>query len=335
MRYSCFSVLNGRKLLSLILFVLLLPVALNSCSKLLQRDSTSVSRDVIFDGKSLSGLTANEVRIVVEQVAQIKQIQPQEAIIDATTNGVIPGLNGLDLDIEKTVERILQARTGETVDPIYQQIPPAITLVDYKKYPIFQGNSSKRQVTFIINVAWGNEYLQEMLDVLKEASAQATFFLVGRWVYANQEEAKMISAAGFEIASHGYSDAISMGQATKAVIEKDIALAAHTIETVCNTKPLYFSPHRGELSPLVLEAASAQNQQVIMWTIDTVDWKLPGVDTMIKKIVANAKGGSLILMHPTEQTAEFLRQVIPTLRNMGLEPVTLTELLSPVRVLKE
>ena len=115
----------------------------------------------------------------------------------------------------------------------------------------------------------------------------------------------------------------------------DISKAAAVIEEVCGKRPVYFSPHRGELSEEVLQAAASLGNRTIMWTVDTVDWKLPGVAVMLEKILSQAEGGSLILMHPTEQTADFLRQVIPALRAKGLEPVSLSKLLSPLRTLKE
>ncbi|NLN06601.1 MAG: polysaccharide deacetylase family protein [Firmicutes bacterium] len=329
MRYSSFTAVSGRKLLSVILILLILPYGISSCTGLLRRKTQKVAEGVVLGDVPLGGLTAAESRVVIEQLARIRNVPPVDACLDETTGGVIPALCGLEIDVDATLERVLAAGRGEMVVPHVRSVPPAVTLADFKQYPVYRGNPAKKQVAFLINVAWGNEFLPEMLEVLREAGAQATFFLVGRWVENNRQEAEMLAASGFEIASHGYSDAISLGEAPLSVVEEDLRRAGEIITAVCGKRPQYFSPHKGELSPSVLAAAAAQNYRVIMWTLDTVDWKLPGVDAMYEKIIQGAEGGSMILMHPTEQTAAFLRRIIPALREKGLEPKTVGQLLSP------
>ena len=60
-------------------------------------------------------------------------------------------------------------------------------------------------VAFLINVAWGNEYIPEILKVLNEQQIKATFFFDGSWVKKNPDLAKMIKEAGHEIGNHAYS----------------------------------------------------------------------------------------------------------------------------------
>ena len=335
MRHRIFGTLNGRKLLCILILIMFLPLALNYAAKKSLRREPVIAEGVELLGKPLGGLTPAAAETVLEQIAAVHHFPPVNAVIDEKTKGVIPEINGLQLDVDATMTKILQTQKGETVTPHYRQVAAPVTLKDFPDYPVYQGNPAKKQVVFLINVAWGNEYLPDLLVALKEADAQGSFFLVGRWVEGNQKEAEMIAEAGFEIASHGYSDAISLQNADKETISADLRKATQVIESACKVKPQFFSPHRGELSPLVLQAAAEQNLRVIMWTLDTVDWQLPGVEKMLEKILGNVKGGDLILMHPTEQTPEFLRLVIPELRNRGLEPVTLSELLNPARQVKE
>lgn len=335
MRYRYFSVLSGRKVFSLLVVLLVLPVVFQSCGKFNISEKQTVRQNVYFEGSNLSGLSREEAGVVIARLAEHKRVDPINAVIDSTTKGIIPDVNGYEFDLENTLAQVLLAKENSDVKPVFREIAAENTLAKFPLSPIYQGNPAKKQVTFLINVAWGNEYLEEMLDVLQSADAQATFFFVGRWVRSSQEMAKSISNAGFEVANHGDSDALSMGSATLLDAAADIRKANDTIESICGVRPVYFSPHKGELSENVLQAAASESTRLVMWSLDTVDWKLPGVDWMLNKVVTNVEGGSLILMHPTAQTAEFLRQVIPALREKQLEPVTLTELLSPTRVPKE
>lgn len=60
-------------------------------------------------------------------------------------------------------------------------------------------------VAFLINVAWGNEYLERMLPVLQKHNVEATFFLEGNWVKNNEQLAKKIAEKGHEIGNHSYN----------------------------------------------------------------------------------------------------------------------------------
>jgi peptidoglycan-N-acetylglucosamine deacetylase len=328
-RCRYFKALYGKKLFSLLLVICILPAVFGGGSKYLRRYFSGVSKDVTFNGSDMSGLLREDVNLIVSGMAKTMHTAPVDAAVDEVSGGVIPDINGCGVNIEGTVDAIMAAKKGTVVDAVCLEIPAAVRLDDFPERAVFRGNPQKQQVSFLINVAWGNEYLPEMLKVLTEENAGATFFLVGRWVRQYGELAIAIRDAGFELANHGDSDAANMGSLSVEAAREQISKCTDTIYTTCGVKVQYFSPHKGELGENVLKAAALENTRVIMWTVDTVDWKLPGVENMVNKILANAAGGSLILMHPTAQTAEFLRQVIPALRQMGLEPVMLSTLLSP------
>ena len=88
---------------------------------------------------------------------------------------------------------------------IFKQVKPIIHLEELPPSPIYKGHPDKPMVSFIINVAWGNEYLSSMLATLKEHHVSATFFLEGRWAQKNPELAKMISEAGHEVGNHSFT----------------------------------------------------------------------------------------------------------------------------------
>lgn len=330
-RYRHFSVLSGRRLIIILLLLFFLPVAFQGCGRMSLQNQHLVEANVLLNGNNLGGLTKEEAGAVLNSLAMELRVEPVNAAIDPVTKGVIPDLSGSELDVEATLSLLMQAEANTKVKPVMIDLPAEVSLASFPLHPVFQGNSQKPQVAFLINVAWGNEYLQEILEVLQAADAGATFFLVGRWVRENQEMARMLGNSGFELANHGYSDLLSMSKASFSQAQNDIRQANEIIFEICGVRPSYFSPHKGEFNEHVLKAAAQEKNRTVLWTVDTVDWKLPGVEVMSEKIFANVAGGSLILMHPTAQTAELLRQVIPALRTAGLEPVSLSELLCPSR----
>ncbi len=93
--------------------------------------------------------------------------------------------------------------------------------------------------------------------------------------------------------------------------------------------PRYFTPHKGEFNPLVLEVVSRHAMRTVLWTLDTVDWQNPGVEAMQRRILEGLAPGKIILMHPTAGTVRFLEETLPEIRARGLAVVTVAELLSP------
>jgi peptidoglycan/xylan/chitin deacetylase (PgdA/CDA1 family) len=66
----------------------------------------------------------------------------------------------------------------------------------------------------------------------------------------------------------------------------------------------------------------------IQWTIDTIDWQQPAVEVIVSRIQTGASNGDIILMHIGGiNTPEAVDRVIPILKSMGYNLVTLTELL--------
>jgi len=331
MRYRYFGTFDGLKVVVLLLLFCITPIAVNSCNKYRQQVDPVVRPDVTFLGSALGGLTAAEARIVVEKLSGDLHAAPLGAMPDPETGGVIPELNGYEVDVALTVGAALSARPGTKALPVFRKIAPAVTMAAYPELPVYSGRPEKAQVAMLVNVAWGNEYLPELLQALRQTEAGATFFLVGRWVRQYPELAISIRDAGFELANHGDSDAISLAKAGVAEARADIAGGAETIESVLGVRPAFFSPHKGELTEKVLRAAALEQARVIMWSVDTVDWRLPGVEQMVRKVLSKAGGGSMILMHPTAQTAEFVRIAVPALQRKGLQPVSVGELVSPSR----
>ena len=89
-----------------------------------------------------------------------------------------------------------------------------------------------------------------------------------------------------------------------------------------------FAPPSGAYSKTTVEVASNLGYQTIMWTRDTIDWRDKDADLIYSRAVKDAKGGDLVLMHPTEKTLEALENIIITLQEKGLKVTTVSDTLS-------
>lgn len=288
-----------------------------------------VKPGVTLEGKAMDGMFRPEVASVVEGITFMQVRLPVDAELDEEREAIIPELNGLEIDIEATVEKVMEAETGTAVAPVYRELPPDIRWEHYPERPAYRGNPRKPSVALMINVAWGESYLPEMLEVLAGEKCRATFFLVGRWAENNVELVRKMAGAGHELGNHGYDDDVVFTALDSGETARSLQRTNEIIFDAAGKYPLYFTPHKGEFNTLTLEIVSRQGMRTVLWSLDTVDWQKPGVEAMYDKISGGLAPGQIILMHPTEDTVSLLKLVLPLIRERGLAVVSVEQLLDP------
>jgi len=284
-------------------------------------------KNVIFMGHELDPKAADLHQQVTRLTQNLNQ-QPVAAQYDSINKAVIPEVNGFAFDVDACVEAIRTAKKGGVIQPVWQETEPDMKLADFALYPVYQGNPLKNQVAFVINVSWGNEYLEEMLTILETNAVPASFFLVGRWADQNPELVKKIQKLGHDFGNHGYSDSHMQEQNPEA-IKEEISKTNRAVEGLTGLKLKWFSPPYGEKVEKIYTAAADLGMHTVLWSLDTIDWTLPGEEVIIRRIVDNLHNGAIVLMHPTEQTPGALEAIIDGARQKNMEFVTVSELLTP------
>ena len=275
----------------------------------------------------IAGWTAADLTAHLEQIAQKLAMPPIQPTIDPVTKGVIPGLCGRALDIERTVEEAMVAVPGAAIYVAFTPIYP-VSLWEYGKNPIYQGNPQKQEMALVINVAWGNENLPSMLDTLEQEQVKATFFLVGRWAAKYPELVRAIAAGGHEFGNHAYSDP-HLPMLNREAIAQEIEDTSAVITEITGAEVQFFSPPYNDFDQKVLDVASELGYLTVLCSRDTADWMRPGIDRIVRRVVPQAHNGGIVLMHPTEQTPEALVEIIKGLKEKGYRLVTVSQLLAP------
>lgn len=192
--------------------------------------------------------------------------------------------------------------------------------------PIYIGNTKEKAISLMVNVDWGEDVLPDMLKTFQENNIKATFFITGRFANKFPDTVKMIAAAGHEIGNHGYShphpDKISIEENIKEITDTENQFLALNLN-FCKV----YAPPYGEHKKHVLDAAESQGYKTILWTIDTIDWKEPSPDQIIKRVINKADNGALVLMHPKKCTLEALPQLITDLTGENFIFKTVSEII--------
>lgn len=268
----------------------------------------------------------------IEQKAQEYEEQAIDARIDRVWKAV-PGYNGLMVDVEASYDKMKKLEIFDSKKLVFKEIKPEVVLDDLPPSPIYKGNEEKPMVTFLVNVAWGNEFLPDILKTLKEYDIHTTFFLDGSWVKNNPNLAMMLYEEGHEIGNHAYSHP-NMSKLTIDRIDEEIIRTNQVIEATIDVKPKWFAPPSGDYNQTVVEQAAKQGMKTVLWTADTIDWRKPEPSEMVERVLSKVHNGTMILMHPTDSTARGLESLIIGVQEKGYKIGTVSELLSEERMLE-
>lgn len=196
---------------------------------------------------------------------------------------------------------------------------------------IYQGDVSQNKVSFMVNVYWGTEYIEDMLDVFDVYNVKTTFFVGGSWLAKNVEMAKEIYRRGHEIGNHGYNhkdqDKLTYKQNYDEINNTHLLVRANL-----GLEMNLFAPPSGAYNDTVVDVAMELNYKTIMWTHDTIDWRDRDTDLIVKRATKDLSNGDLILMHPTKNTLEALSSILAYAENNGFEPATVSEVIGGAEI---
>ncbi|HOS18082.1 MAG TPA: polysaccharide deacetylase family protein [Clostridia bacterium] len=168
------------------------------------------------------------------------------------------------------------------------------------------------------------EVTAEILDVLEEYGVTATFFVLGSRVEGCEEALLRMEALGCEVGNHTWSHAnLTALSAEQCVAE--IESTNREIERVLGHGAAVVRPPFGYYNQTV---RSAVPYPLVLWTIDTGDWRMSDPAELARYVLAQVKEGCVILMHDQQATtAKAMRAVIPELMGAGFRFVTVSELI--------
>ncbi len=194
--------------------------------------------------------------------------------------------------------------------------------------PIYKGESDNK-VSLMVNVYWGTEFIDPMLEIFEENGIQTTFFVGGMWVKDNEAVLKKIYEKGHEIGNHGYFHK-DHKKINRARNKEEIEVTHKLVKSVLGLEMNLFAPPSGAYGDTTIEVAEELGYKTIMWSDDTIDWRDKDKKLIYTRATKKVKGGSLVLMHPTAATVEALPEIIKTLQEKGLTVAKVSEVIASI-----
>ncbi len=173
----------------------------------------------------------------------------------------------------------------------------------------------------------GNEggRTERLLDGLKERNAHATFFLCGYRVKDFNSMMKRYLTEGHEVGNHTMdhrlAHEVSDGDYEQVSSNNDL------IQSYTSQKPTVFRPCGGEYNDSVQASMQKLGMPIILWDVDTLDWKYRDAASVKQHILDGAQDGAIVLEHDLyETTVEGVLAAIDELQQQGYAFVTVSEL---------
>lgn len=169
----------------------------------------------------------------------------------------------------------------------------------------------------------------ELLEVLEQYDARATFFLCGTSLLRTNVEVseilKTMDRIGCDIGNHTMNhkqlDLLEKKQIKQEISGVDKIIRKHTGHNAEFIRPPYGA---GIHNKKVINTVAGP---IIYWSVDTLDWKTRNKKSTIKTVMNNVQDGDIILMHDIHGTSvDAAKEIIPKLIKKGYQLVTVSEM---------
>ncbi len=181
-----------------------------------------------------------------------------------------------------------------------------------------------------------------IVDWLVAHDVHATIFMTGAMADnqntdAGREVLAIINAHPglFTLGNHSYTHrdfrTLSAAQIWDELRRTEAAIAPYCSQ---NPRPIFRPPNGGYDASVLAAVGAAGYRYTVTWDIDTIDWRPvkndppgPTADQIVTKVLGNAQGGSIVLMHlGGYETFEAMPRIVSGLRADGYDLVTLDEM---------
>jgi peptidoglycan/xylan/chitin deacetylase (PgdA/CDA1 family) len=194
---------------------------------------------------------------------------------------------------------------------------------------LYYGNRSLPEIALTFDDGPNPYYTPQILAVLQRYDVKATFFCIGRLVADYPALVRQEYAAGNTIGDHSWSHP-QLTLLTPAAIQLQISKTSDAIEAAIGVRPAFFRPPYGLLSVQELTQSYHDGLTTVLWNDEGQDWKRPGVNIIVQRILGLARNGTIILMHDgggdRSQTVAALPSIIQELEQRGFRFVTMQQL---------
>lgn len=274
------------------------------------------------------------------QVETIEKMVIQESTEEVVVEQPLPETNenqedadlvkdNQEVELEKTncdeeinqYEELNNSNINETEEQIEEQLNTD-SISDLEVLPPVLPETSNKKLVALTFDDGPSRYTSELVKILEENDASATFFLIGSSIKNYPDAVKEAYLSGNEIAIHTYSHKYFTKMTIEQIIE-EIEMTEQLINDLDVECADLVRPPYGSISKKIIENIDTS---FILWNVDTRDWESRDKEAIKKEVEVAIKEGAIILFHDTYQcTIDAIKEILPAYSE-EYEFVTVTEL---------
>jgi peptidoglycan/xylan/chitin deacetylase (PgdA/CDA1 family) len=198
---------------------------------------------------------------------------------------------------------------------------PTATLALPTLTPVVTTKALTKTVYFTFDDGPNPTWTAEILSLLEEYGAHASFFVIGenaeRWPLLVEREARDRDTVGDHTWSHPTLTKLSAG-----AVFTQLARDKNVIATLTGETPTLWRPPYEAFNPSVVSIASGLGMKMQLWSVSTGDWQLPGTEVIVLRVMAALHNGMVVLFHDgggytRSETVAAVAILIPELEAAG------------------
>ncbi len=194
--------------------------------------------------------------------------------------------------------------------------------------------SGKRQVALTFDDGPHPKTTRQVLEILNQRGARATFFVIGRKVDEYPDVLREMVQGGHGVGLHGYRHDRLYALKPPAYVAKDIERTQQSVQNACGERPVLFRPPIGFISPRTAAGARRARVSFVGWSARAYDGTGPRApSSILRQVEPKLRDGAIILLHDAAERDDFtpsaleaLPALLDAIESRGLSAVTVEEL---------
>ena len=219
---------------------------------------------------------------------------------------------------------VVDQATWDAVEASWQQPQPQPEPMNVQpSQPIAHDQAGAPVVYLTFDDGPHPTWTPQVLDLLDLYNAPATFFVLGQSATRFPEIVERMVAAGHEAENHTY-DHIWLDKAPRDLFVSQVTAADDALHAAAGTRvdPIAcLRPPYAAMNEHTRGLAAELGKSIVLWSVDTQDWRRPGPDQIASHVLSNVRPGAIILMHDgggeRSQTVAALAAVLEGLTSRG------------------
>jgi peptidoglycan/xylan/chitin deacetylase (PgdA/CDA1 family) len=175
------------------------------------------------------------------------------------------------------------------------------------------------------------QWTPRILDLLAQADARATFFVVGQRAREHAALLRRVAGAGHEIGNHSFAHRHPW-LVSPAVARSEVRDGAAAIADLLGRAPRFYRPPHGRLRRCASDEAQRCGESLVLWSRSAVDWGPLGRSPAIAARLSESGPGDIVLMHDgrgqinrPDALSRVLPEFLASMRARGLVPAPLPQ----------